>query len=374
MTTQDKVLSEKVARAIAQVLLRVFGYDKEIRLMFATSFAGAHVLIEGVPGLAKTLIAKTITDVFTDAILGRVQGSPDLMPGEILGFEVFNPKTGEWEARKGPIQGVHILFYDEMNRSSTKTNASTLQALQEGSVTVAGKQIPLLKPFWAIATENPIEQEGTFQLPEAQADRFGAKIVLRYVSEENELTMLESDEEVPVEKVMSIADLVDIKTIVKANGKAVPNSLKRYIIRLVRSTRPQDPRFDLAWGVEASDLRKRIAYGAGPRAEKALLSIATGWAFTDGRDKPDAADVKEVFAAVLRHRFVLTPFGSASRFDVDVFLENLLKKVPLNEGELSSISAGAKAIPQGLPETRKSVFRWPRLWRNPGGSRDDKAA
>jgi MoxR-like ATPase len=381
MNTNRSQLRTKLAAGIAQVGKKIYGYEQEIEQIFLGYAAGGHVLLEGVPGVAKTKLAQTLSEIFIDAIMHRSQGSPELMPADIIGFEIFNPKTGEWETRRGNIEGCHIFFYDEINRSTTKANTALLQAMQEGSITQNDKQRQLLKPFFTIATENPLESEGAFPLPEAAADRFMIKVIFRYVSEENELQMVESKAQViEIEKVLTIEDAVAIRKAVEEVAANASTSLRKFIIRLVRTSRPyndperRDPNrlFDAIWGDEAQKLRSFISFGAGPRAIEALVAMASARAFLNERDAPSDEDVRAVFFNVMRHRFVLSPLAGPNGFSLEKFLADLLERVPLVAGEIldHEISAGehpqneVKARPWWLAWLPKPRAKQPRVTKN----------
>jgi len=370
MNTNRSHLREKLAAGIAQVGKKIFGYDQEIEQIFLGFAASGHVLLEGVPGVAKTKLSQTLSDIFIDAVMHRAQGSPDLMPADIIGFEIFNPKTGEWETRRGNIEGCHIFFYDEINRATTKANTSLLQAMQEGSITQNDRQRLLLKPFFVIATENPIESEGTFPLPEAAADRFIVKVIFRYVSEDNELRMVEAKAlATEVEKVLSIEDAAAIRKAVEEVAANASTALRKFIIRLVRASRPyndperRDPNklFDAIWGGDAQKLRSYISFGAGPRAIEALVAMSAARAFLNGREAPSDEDVRSVFFNVMRHRFVLSPLAGPNGFSLEKFLEDLLARVPLVAGEILDHEISASAHPQNEVKARPWWLAWLRL-------------
>jgi MoxR-like ATPase len=272
-----------------------------VEQLLAAVLAGGHALLVGVPGLAKTLLVRTVAEAL-DLRFARVQFTPDLMPSDITGTEVMeeDAATGRRAFRflEGPVFG-NVVLADEINRAPPKTQAALLQAMQEHAVTAGGSTHRLPEPFFVLATQNPIEQEGTYPLPEAQLDRFLVQLRVGYPSrdEEEEIVRATTGEAVGrVTPVLGAERLAALQRLVRR--LPVGPTVVRYAVRLARSTRPDDP--------EASALvKKYVSWGAGPRASQALVLAAKARAAMDGRSTPDLDDVRAVALPVLRHRLVL---------------------------------------------------------------------
>ena len=285
----------------AQIARRIVGQRQVVDDLVATILAGGHALLVGVPGLAKTRLVQTVAQAL-DLQFSRVQFTPDLMPSDITGTELLEEDhaTGKrvFKFVKGPIFG-NIVLADEINRAPPKTQAALLQAMQEHAVTAAGVTHALPEPFVVLATQNPIEQEGTYPLPEAQLDRFMVQLTVGYPSREEEERIVMSttnDVELEVTPVLGGAKLLELMHLVR-RLPAAP-SVVSYAVKLARSTRPEDP--------EASALvKKYVSWGAGPRASQYLILGAKAKAAMDGRAMPDLEDVKAMAMPVLGHRVVL---------------------------------------------------------------------
>jgi len=287
----------RLTEAIGQ---RIVGQDDVVEQMLIALFAGGHSLFIGVPGLAKTLLVQTVAEAL-GLQFGRVQFTPDLMPADITGTEVLEEdrSTGRREMRfvPGPLF-TNLLLADEINRAPAKTQAALLQAMQENAVTAGGATHPLAPPFLVFATQNPIEQEGTYPLPEAQLDRFMFSIHVDYPSEDEEVQVVErttTGAEVAVSEVLDHTSLLQLQSFVRR----LPTSqdVHRYAVRLARATRP---------GPDAGDVVKKwVQWGAGPRASQYLSLGARVRAALHGHEVPDVADVSAVAQAVLGHRVVL---------------------------------------------------------------------
>ena len=278
---------------------------------------GGHALLIGVPGLAKTLMLQTLSEALSISF-SRVQFTPDLMPSDITGTELLEEDQATGRRKfvfvKGPIFG-NIVLADEINRAPPKTQAALLEAMQEHSVTVAGKTYALPEPFFVLATQNPIENEGTYSLPEAQLDRFMFELRLDYPSREDEeliVTRTTGSEVGVVKPVLSGEQLQELQRLVR-RLPAAP-TLVRYAVDLVRSSRPADP-------TSSADVRKYVSYGAGPRASQYLILGAKARAAMDGRAAPDIADIKSVAPSVLRHRLVLNFQAEADGISVEKLLK-----------------------------------------------------
>lgn len=307
---------ERVRNEVAKVII---GQERIIEQLLISLFARGHCLLVGVPGLAKTLIVRTIADTL-DLKFSRIQFTPDLMPSDITGTEVIeeNVSTGAKHFRfvRGPIFA-NIVLADEINRTPPKTQAALLEAMQEHHVTAAGNTYPLDEPFFVLATQNPIEQEGTYPLPEAQLDRFMFMLELDYPSfaEEVQIVQTTTVETMPaVEKVLHAADIVRFQNFVRRIP--VADNLVEYAVRLVQATRPQTTSFEL--------VRRYVSYGAGPRASQYLILGAKTRAALDGRYTPEIADVEAIAASVLRHRIVLNFQAEAENITATRLVQELL--------------------------------------------------
>jgi MoxR-like ATPase len=314
--TELRTAIERVRREIAKVII---GQERIIEQVLIALFARGHCLLVGVPGLAKTLIVRTIADTLTLAF-SRIQFTPDLMPSDITGTEVIeeNVSTGEKQFRfvRGPIFA-NIVLADEINRTPPKTQAALLEAMQEHRVTAAGTTYPLDEPFFVLATQNPIEQEGTYPLPEAQLDRFMFMLELDYPSFEEEVQIVQAttlDRMPSVEKVLSAEDIIRYQSFVRR--VPVAENVVAYAVRLAQATRPQTTRFDI--------VRRYVSYGAGPRASQYLILGAKTRAALDGRFTPEIADVEAVAPSVLRHRIVLNFQAEAENVSATALVRELL--------------------------------------------------
>ena len=315
--TNDLALLERLANARhelkAQIAKRIVGQIHVVDDLVAALLAGGHVVLIGVPGLAKTLLVQTVARAL-DLTNTRVQFTPDLMPSDITGTELMEeePGTGKRTFRfaPGPVFG-NMVLADEINRAPPKTQAALLQAMQERTVTVAGRTYDLPNPFFVLATQNPIEQEGTYSLPEAQLDRFMFELRMGYPSREEEeqivITTTGSTEGV-VKPVLGAEELLSMQRLVRR--LPAPPSLVEYAVRLARSTRPDQPE-------ATAMIKKYVSWGAGPRASQYLVLGAKARAAMDGRSMPDLDDVRQVAHAVLRHRLVVNFQAEADGIPVE---------------------------------------------------------
>jgi MoxR-like ATPase len=301
----------------------IIGQRQVLREVLVCLLAGGHVLLRGVPGLAKTLLIKTLAQA-VDLKFSRIQFTPDLMPSDILGTDVIEEdvSTGKREIRfiPGPIFA-NIILADEINRTPPKTQAALLEAMQEYQVTVGGVRYPLARPLFVLATQNPIEQEGTHPLPEAQLDRFMFNVVIDYPTVEEERRILEattSGAAAEIRAVATGAQLEQARALVRDLPAA--DNVVSYALRLVRASRPADV---LAPPV----VRDWVKWGAGPRAGQALLLGAKALALIDGRSVPSPEDVRAIAAPVLRHRFLLNFQAEADGIDPDHVIARLLEAV-----------------------------------------------
>ena len=277
-----------------------------------------HVLVEGVPGLAKTLAVRTVAAALR-LTFARVQFTPDLLPADVIGTQVFRPQTGEFTVKPGPVFA-NVVLADEINRAPAKVQSALLEAMQERQVTIGDSTLPLPRPFLVLATQNPIEHEGTYPLPEAQVDRFMLKAVVDYPTREDELTVLDRVGGIhpgpPVEPVLGPDDLTALRAAVDA--VYVAGKVKAYIVDVVRATRDRVG--------EAAGL---IQFGASPRGSIALLRAAKARAFLAGREYVAPDDVKQIAPDVLRHRLVLTYEAEAEELTPDAVIRRLLDELPV---------------------------------------------
>ncbi len=301
----------------------IVGQEEVIEQVFAAIFTRGHCLLEGVPGLAKTLMVSTIAKIL-DVNFKRIQFTPDLMPSDITGTNVLDEdENGKRQFRfvEGPIF-TNILLADEINRTPPKTQAALLQAMQEREITIGRTTYYLQPPFFTIATQNPIEQEGTYPLPEAQLDRFMFNIKVGYPTadeEEKILAAASKNEKPEVRKVLSAKAIVNLQKLV--HSVAVSDYIIKYVSRLVRSTRPKDeaaPEF----------VKELVDWGAGPRAGQFLIAGGKAMAAMDGRFSVSIADVKKVAMAVLRHRVSTNFQAQAEGMTTEDVIERLIKETP----------------------------------------------
>jgi MoxR-like ATPase len=302
---------QRVREEIAKVIV---GQSQMIDLLLAAILADGHVLIEGVPGVAKTLTAKLLAKTI-DIGFSRIQFTPDLMPSDVLGTSVFNPQNGSFHYKKGPIFS-NIVLIDEINRSPAKTQAALFEVMEEKQVTFDGITYPLPQPFMVLATQNPIEHEGTYRLPEAQLDRFIFKISVQYPSLEEEVKILQFAhegrttrfEEV-VSKVITGGEIENCRH--QINHLHIEPKVMEYIAQIIQETRTN----------------KALYLGASPRASVAVLKGARAYAAMQNRDFVTPDDVIAIVPHVLRHRILLTPEKEMEGVSPDEIIDNILKKI-----------------------------------------------
>jgi MoxR-like ATPase len=317
----EKPLPESIPlrEVTEEVGRRLVGQTVMVERLLIGLLTGGHVLLEGVPGLAKTLAVRTLSEVL-HATFSRIQFTPDLLPADVVGTMVFDPKNQEFYPKKGPLFA-HIVLADEINRAPAKVQSALLEAMQEHQVTIGGTTYPLPEPFLVLATQNPIEQEGTYPLPEAQLDRFLFKVRVEYPSrlEEREvLVRMSGGEPIPVKRVLDPAGIL-------AARKAIANihldqRLVDYIVDLVRATR--EP---ASVGLPA--LAPLIAFGASPRASISFAQASRAFAFLQGRSFVVPEDIRALAGDVLRHRLVLTFEAEAEDVTSDGIIAQLLTAV-----------------------------------------------
>jgi MoxR-like ATPase len=312
----------------------VVGYDDAKRKIILALLADVHVLLESVPGLAKTLLIETLQQCVSGSTSGRIQFTPDLKPSDITGFRLLNQLTRQFDDELGPIMNNFVLA-DEINRAPGKTQSSLLSGMQERRFMIGKTMYRLPDPFLVLATMNPIEQEGTFPLPEAQLDRFAMKVRLDYVSEEDEIRMLENialegrDAHLLVTPVLSGADIVAMRKQIK-ESVYVSKALLQYVVALVRATRPgSNHHKDVIAKPEGRAIAELIKVGASPRAEQTLVKLGRVRAAMQGRDFVLPEDVRAVVKEVLRHRIMLSDDAVFDAVNPDEPISLILKAVPI---------------------------------------------
>jgi MoxR-like ATPase len=306
-----------VRSEIARVIV---GQQEIIDRLLIGIIANGHILIEGVPGLAKTLIISSLASVF-DASYSRIQFTPDLLPADITGTMIYNPKSGDFSVKKGPVFANFILA-DEINRAPSKVQSALLEAMQERQVTLGDNTFPLPNPFFVMATQNPIEQEGTYPLPEAQIDRFFMKLKIKYPAYDEERQILErmvNEQPIPLQKVLSPKDIEEMREVM--HKVYMEEKLKDYILHLVNSTRHPEryPRLN--------DLKGLIEFGASPRATIFLARAAKTNAYISGRAYVIPDDIKMIAKDVLRHRIILTYEAEAEELTSEDIINRILDEI-----------------------------------------------
>jgi len=286
-----------IHEVVDQVSRRIVGQNYMIERLVISILTGGHVLLEGVPGLAKTLAVRTLAETI-NTTFQRIQFTPDLLPADILGTQVYDQSNGQFSVKKGPIFA-NIILADEINRAPAKVQAALLEAMQEKQVTIGGQTFRLDEPFLVLATQNPIEQEGTYPLPEAQLDRFMMQLTVGYPTRDEEeriVAATTSDVDVDIRPVLTAPEMLALQHLVRR--LPAPPTVVGYAVRLARSTRPDAD--------EATPMiKKYVSWGAGPRASQYLILGAKARAAMDGRAVPDLEDVNAMAVPVLGHRVVV---------------------------------------------------------------------
>src|SRR5213076_205087 len=317
----DKVAAGRV-RILAELRKVIIGQDEVVEQVLIALFTGGHCLITGVPGLAKTLLIKTLADIL-DLDFKRIQFTPDLMPSDITGTEILDEEQGVRRLRfvQGTVLG-QIILADEINRTPPKTQAALLEAMQEYHVTAAGRTYPLEQPFFVLATQNPIELEGTYPLPEAQLDRFMFNIVISYLSEDDEVavvTQTTGTESREPARILSGPDILQFQEL--ARQVVIAEEIARYAVRLVDASRPgraSTPEFVEKW----------VKWGAGLRASQALVRGAKARALMRGRYHVSIKDIQTLAKPILRHRIMTNFYAESERINSDAIVDRLLEAVP----------------------------------------------
>jgi MoxR-like ATPase len=314
---------EKIQLVVDEMGKVVIGQERLINRLLVGLFTGGHVLLEGVPGLAKTLTINTLAKIL-DLHFQRIQFTPDLLPSDLVGTMIYNPLKNEFEVKKGPIFA-QIILADEINRAPAKVQSALLEAMAEKQVTIGDTTYPLDKPFLVLATQNPVEQEGTFPLPEAQVDRFMLKVFLNYLDKDQELEVMRKmsnmDFKYEPKAILTFDDIQNIRK--EINNITISETLEKYIIELIFATRnPAD------YGLTKE--ADYIQFGASPRASIHLNLAAKVMAYLEGRDYVLPEDIKEMTPDVLNHRIILTYEAEADNISTLQIIQTILSSVAIN--------------------------------------------
>jgi MoxR-like ATPase len=315
---------EKISRVFQEVSRVVVGQEYMVNRLLIGLFTNGHILLEGVPGLAKTLTVSTLARVL-HLDFARIQFTPDLLPADLVGTMIYNQKNGNFEVKKGPIFA-NIILADEINRSPAKVQSALLEAMQEKQVTIGETTFRLDKPFLVLATQNPVDQEGTYSLPEAQVDRFMMKVFVDYPTKEQELEIMRRISNMQfdfaVSQILTKEDIFEVRD--QINKVSISESLERYIIELVTATRrPLE--------YKLNEQAPYIQFGASPRASINLNLAAKAAAYLEGRDYVLPEDIKEVALDVMNHRIILNYEAEADNVKTHHIIKALLNKVPIGK-------------------------------------------
>jgi MoxR-like ATPase len=318
---QVQATAEWIKKLRAEISRVIVGQRALVDRLLVGLLANGHVLLEGVPGLAKTMSVRTLADC-VQASFHRIQFTPDLLPADIIGTLIYNPQDGKYHATRGPVFANFVLA-DEINRAPAKVQSALLEAMQERQVTLGGETMPLPKPFLVLATENPIDQEGTYPLPEAQVDRFMFKVLLDYPAEHEERAIL--DRMAFTAPDMQVKPVIDTEEILRARKLVdeirVDDTIRDYIVQLVFATR-KPAKYKL-------DIKHFIQFGASPRATIYLTVASKAWALLQGRAYVIPDDVKSIAPDVLRHRIIPTYEAEAQAVTTDNLIGRILNTVPV---------------------------------------------
>jgi MoxR-like ATPase len=300
----------------------IVGQNYMVSRLLVGILANGHILLEGVPGLAKTLCVRTLAGTMK-ARFSRIQFTPDLLPADIVGTLIYNPREGTFSTKRGPVFA-NIVLADEINRAPAKVQSALLEAMQERQVTLGDETLPLPEPFLVLATENPIDQEGTYQLPEAQVDRFMLKLKVGYPSPGEERLIL--DRMATTQALAPTTSIVDLEAVMQARRLVdqiiVSDAVRDYIVRIVCATRdPQGPKLE--------KLKALIRYGASPRATISLTLAARAWAFLQGRAFVVPDDIKTIGPDVLRHRVLLSYEAEAEEITSEQLVQKIFASIPV---------------------------------------------
>jgi len=314
--------ASQMERVLYEVKKVIVGQDHLLERLLVALLARGHILVEGVPGLAKTMTIKTLADVIGGQFK-RIQFTPDLVPADLVGTRIYNQKSGDFSTALGPVFA-NLLLADEINRAPAKVQSALLEVMQERQVTIGGETHPVPRPFLVLATQNPVETEGTYPLPEAQVDRFMLKVLVGYPSPTEEFVIVErmTGRPAAVQKVLSTDALLDLQA--QADTVYVDPALIEYAVRVVGATRqPKD--------VGLGDLQHYISFGASPRASINLILAARALAFVRGRAYALPHDVRDLALDVMRHRLVLSYEALSDNVSADDLLRQILERIPLPE-------------------------------------------
>jgi MoxR-like ATPase len=304
---------------LAEIRKVIVGQDRLVRRLLISLLADGHILIEGVPGLAKTLTVQTISEAIS-AAFHRIQFTPDLLPADITGTQIYNPGSNEFTHRKGPIFA-NLVLADEINRAPAKVQSALLEAMQERQVSIGGRTYPLEAPFMVLATQNPIEQEGTYPLPEAQVDRFMLKVVITYPTREEERVILQR---MTGQSMPKINPVIKPDQIIRAQQTVrdiyVDPKIQEYALDLVFATRQPDDH-------GLASLKPLIAFGASPRATIFMVATAKANAFLDGRGYVIPEDIKQIAPDILRHRVIVTYEAEAEEITSSNIIQQILDHI-----------------------------------------------
>jgi len=306
--------NENINKLVTNIEKVIVGKTETIKMLIIGLLTNGHILIEDIPGMGKTMLALTLAKSISGEIK-RIQATPDLLPTDITGGFVYSPKTGEFDFKRGPVF-THILLVDEINRTTPRTQSALLECMQEYKVTVEGTTFVLPVPFMTIATQNPIEFQGTYALPEAQIDRFLMKINIGYPSLVEEIKII-SEQKIkhPVESVMPVMTLEDVLRYQEQVKRIqVSSEILEYIVKLISATRKSDV----------------VKIGASPRASIAIMKASCAWAFIEGRDYVIPDDVAKLLPHVLKHRIILHPKATISGMTSELVVTGILKQVPIS--------------------------------------------
>ena len=327
-------LNQPMERVLYEVKKVIVGQDHLLERMVVALLARGHILVEGVPGLAKTMAVKTLSQAIGGEFQ-RIQFTPDLMPADLVGTRIYNQRTGEFNTSLGPVF-TNLLLADEINRAPAKVQSALLEVMQERQVTIGRESFPVPNPFLVMATQNPIEAEGTYPLPEAQVDRFMMKVLVGYPSATEEFVIVERMTTTlqDVQPVVSVDEMLELQR--QADRVYVDPALMEYSVRLVTGTREPEQ-----YGLE--DLKRYILFGASPRASINMILAGRALAFVRGRDYALPEDVRDVALDTIRHRLVLSYEALSDNIESDDILARLMDAIPMPDVPLREY-AGARPV------------------------------
>lgn len=320
ITEESLIKTREITESLSKEFHKsIIGQEDLFLRLYLALLTKGHILVESVPGLGKTRSVNVLSKLL-DLSFNRIQFTPDLLPSDILGNLIFNPKSGEYTTNLGPIFG-NLILADEINRAPAKVQSALLEAMQEKQVTIGGKTYPLQQPFMVLATQNPIEQEGTFTLPEAQIDRFLFKTIITYPDIEGEIEIMDlvgSEEEATTDSILSVEELTFIQK--QVAQVTVSPDIKKYIANIVFATRYPDQ-------YQLEDLKEVISFGASPRASLAFLQVAKALALIQGRSYVIPEDVKQMGHDILRHRIIVSFEAEAEGITSDQIIDKIFNMV-----------------------------------------------